>query len=297
MGEPVVSVIIPTYNRLPLLREAMASVEQQTFEDWELLVVDDGSEDRTVETCAALEDSRIHVVALQHSGLVGHVRNEGARRAKGRYLAFLDSDDLWRPTKLERQLGALDATETVWSYTGFDLIDTSGTCLDTFPLAGEAGASAELLVDLLTTETAAAMSSLAVTREVFWRIDGFSTHPRVREDHDLVIRLAETGEPRVEVPEILLSMRQHGKRSEFGERDPFLRSAIAYEHFLERGVRPEAAACARRVLARHLIASARVDLGHGQRTAAAEKLRRASNPGWSKPSWWLTWLKFLSLSG
>ena len=297
MDRPVVSVVIPTYNRLPLLREAVASVEQQTFEDWELLIVDDGSEDRTAEACAALENPRISVVALQHSGLVGHVRNEGARRAKGHYLAFLDSDDLWRPTKLDRQLGALKVTETVWSYTGFDLIDTSGACLNTFPLAGETGASAELLFDLLTTKTAAAMSSLAITREVFWRTGGFSAHPRIREDHDLVIRLAEARQPRVEVPEILLAMRQHGRRSEFGERDPFLRSAIAYEHFLERGARPDAETCARRVLARHLIASARVDLRHGQRTAAAEKLRRAANPGWRKPSWWLTWLRFLTLSG
>ncbi len=285
------SVVIPTYNRLAFVREAITSVREQTVSSWQLWVVDDGSDDRTVEVCRAIDDRRVRVVPLPHTGIVGHVRNEGVRRAEGRYLAFLDSDDLWRPAKLERQLEALESTGAEWSYTGLRLVDERAACLETCVPAGQAGAPAELLTGLLETEIAAGMSTLVVSRAAFARAGGFSTHPRIREDHDLVIRLAEAGEPRVEVPEILVTMRQHGRRSDFGESDPFDRSAVAYRQFLARGHRPEAAACARRVLARHLVPSAAIDLAHGRRAAAAAKLRETWNPGWRMPRWWLTWLK------
>lgn len=290
---PDFSVVIPTYNRRAFVGEALASVQEQTVSNWELLIVDDGSEDRTVELCHSVDDPRVRVVPLGHTGIVGHVRNEGARLATGRYLAFLDSDDLWRPAKLERQRAALESSGAEWSCTGFQLVDEGGACVETYVPQATAGAPDELLIGLLTTEIAAAMSSLVVSRAAFERAGGFSTHPRIREDHDLVIRLAEAGEPSVAVPEVLVTMRQHDRRSDFGESDPFSRSAVAYRQFLVRGHRPEAAACARRVLARHCIPSAAIDLSHGRRAAAVAKLRETWNPGWRLPRWWLTWLKMV----
>ncbi len=290
-SQPHFSIVVPTYNRRAFLREAIASVQEQTVSSWELLIVDDGSDDRTVELCQAVDDRRVRVVPLRHTGIVGHVRNEGARLAAGRYLAFLDSDDLWRPAKLERQRAALERSGAEWSYTGFQLVGERGACVETCVPSAKAGSPDELLTGLLTTEVAAAMSSLVVSRAAFARAGGFSTHPRIREDHDLVIRLAEAAEPRVEVPEVLVTMRQHDGRSDFGESDPFSRSAVAYRQFLARGNRPEAAACARWALARHCIPSAAIDLSHGRRAAAVAKLRETWNPGWRLPRWWLTWLK------
>jgi glycosyltransferase involved in cell wall biosynthesis len=102
--QPLVSVIIPTYKRLPLLKEAVASVETQTFRDWELIIVDDGSDDGTEEF---IRSKGYTFIRLTHSGLPGFVRNKGARAAHGTFLAFLDSDDLWKPEKCEKQIAFL----------------------------------------------------------------------------------------------------------------------------------------------------------------------------------------------
>lgn len=298
MKQPLVSVVIPTYNRLALLGEAVASVRAQTLARWQLLVVDDGSDDGTVAAFAAHQDPRIELVSLVHSGIVGHVRNQGARRASGRYLAFLDSDDLWRASKLARQLEALEHSRATWSYTGYDVIGDGGRRLSHYQPPGEAGADEALLLGLLTTHTSAAMSSLAVSRATFERLGGFSTHPRIREDHDLVLRLAEAREPRIEIAEILMSIRQHARRSGDGERDAFERSAIAYQHLLARssGDQPRSkrvAATARRARAGHLITSARIDHQHGAWRRARSKLWQTRDPGWRLVRWWWMWLRLL----
>ncbi|HYJ80601.1 MAG TPA: glycosyltransferase family A protein, partial [Longimicrobiaceae bacterium] len=107
----------------------MDSVLAQTHADWELLVLDDGSDDGTAEYLAALvrEDPRVRTVALPHTGNLARLRNEGIARARGRWVAFLDSDDAWREDKLERQLAALRASPRArWSYTGRSLMDECG---------------------------------------------------------------------------------------------------------------------------------------------------------------------------
>lgn len=104
---PLVSVIIPVYNRPLLLREAAESVFAQTFPDFELIIVDDGSDDGTPGTIEELRRrgrDRIRAVRQAHTGMPGQVRNRGAAEARGNYIAFLDSDDLWMPEKLTRQI-------------------------------------------------------------------------------------------------------------------------------------------------------------------------------------------------
>ncbi len=102
------SVIIPTYNREPLVQEAVASVLAQGYPALEILVVDDGSTDNTVSRVGALGPP-IHVIPIRHSGRPGLVRNVGLREAHGELIAFLDSDDLWLPGKLKRQIDYLAA--------------------------------------------------------------------------------------------------------------------------------------------------------------------------------------------
>jgi glycosyltransferase involved in cell wall biosynthesis len=99
--EPLVSVIIPTFNRLDLLRETLQSVRSQTFRDFEIIVVDDGSTDGSGEWLKSQEDLR--VVSQPNSGIATS-RNNGAARARGSWLAFLDHDDLWATDKLEVQV-------------------------------------------------------------------------------------------------------------------------------------------------------------------------------------------------
>ena len=122
---PRISVIIPTFNRLPLLQDAAASVLEQTYRNFELIIADDGSTDGTGRYCRELEartgmqagennphpspapSPPVRYLHLEHTGMPGAVRNRGAEAARGEYLAFLDSDDLWSPKKLEKQVALM----------------------------------------------------------------------------------------------------------------------------------------------------------------------------------------------
>jgi len=106
-NEIFVSVVVPTYNRAHLIAETIQSVIDQTYSNWELIIVDDGSEDDTKNIVDKFKDKRIQYFAIDHCGIFGKVRNVGMQRAKGDVIAFLDSDDLWKPDKLSFQLSIL----------------------------------------------------------------------------------------------------------------------------------------------------------------------------------------------
>lgn len=121
---PLVSVIIPTYNRAAMVGQAVESVLAQTYSDFELIVVDDGSTDETDKVLSAYRD-RIRLLQQSNRG-VSAARNHGIRNAKGRLIAFLDSDDLWLPEKLSRQAAFFERypeslicqTEEIWIRNG-----------------------------------------------------------------------------------------------------------------------------------------------------------------------------------
>ncbi len=119
---PEVSVIIPVYNRPGLLYEAAFSVFAQSFTDFELIIVDDGSTDDTPAAAAELAvmdaaAGRCRLISIPHCGFPGAVRNRGVEAAGGRFIAFLDSDDLWQPQKLAAQLSLMRGTGAVISHT------------------------------------------------------------------------------------------------------------------------------------------------------------------------------------
>jgi glycosyltransferase involved in cell wall biosynthesis len=104
---PVISIIMPTYNRAGLIMDSIESVRKQTFTNWELIIVDDGSDDNTEEIVGKLEDKRIQFIKAGRIGVGGKIKNIGLQQAKGELIAFIDSDDLWATTKLEKQVDAL----------------------------------------------------------------------------------------------------------------------------------------------------------------------------------------------
>src|SRR5262249_52759335 len=122
---PVVSIIMPTYNRLEYLRPAIESVLAQTRRDWELIVADDESREPTRPYLRSLtSDPRIALLELEHSGNPARGRNIAMRSARGQFLAYLDSDDVWLPEKLTLQLESLLRTPSrAWSYTRFTVVD------------------------------------------------------------------------------------------------------------------------------------------------------------------------------
>lgn len=128
---PLVSVIMPAYKCAALLRESVASVQAQTLPDWELLIVDDCSPDDTYETAQELaaQDHRIRAFQTAGNAGPGEARNVALANANGVYAAFLDSDDLWRPEKLERQIAFMKEKSARFSCTAYDRVDESGALL------------------------------------------------------------------------------------------------------------------------------------------------------------------------
>ena len=119
--DPLVSVVIPTYNRASTLYYALNSVLFQTLQDFEIFVVDDASTDVTPKLMESFKnDKRIHYIRFKENRKAGAARNAGMERAIGKYIAFLDSDDAWLPTKLEKQVALMDSLDDEWccSYTG-----------------------------------------------------------------------------------------------------------------------------------------------------------------------------------
>ncbi len=111
LSGPLVTVIIPTYNRSALLPRAIKSVVMQSYQNWELLIVDDGSSDNTAQLVASYKDERIKYLHHVINRGAGAARNTGISSARGEYLTFLDSDDEWLPRKLEIQLGVFSNSQ------------------------------------------------------------------------------------------------------------------------------------------------------------------------------------------
>lgn len=126
--KPTVSVVMPVYNGEAFIAESIRSVIQQSYQNWELIVVDDASVDTSVDRVKALcsDDERIRLIQLERNSGAAFARNKAIERARGQYIAFLDSDDLWLPHKLERQLAFMQAVSAAFSYSAYEKVDVNG---------------------------------------------------------------------------------------------------------------------------------------------------------------------------
>jgi glycosyltransferase involved in cell wall biosynthesis len=182
---PVVSVIIPTFNRWPLVGEAVESVLAQSYSNYELIVVDDGSTDDTGKKLAKL-GSRLRVLTIPKGG-VANARNFGVSRSLGRYVAFLDSDDLWRPKKLEVQTAYMEQntkfhicqTEEIWIRNGKRVN----------PKAKHQKPSGDIFLRSLEL-CLVSPSAVMMTKRLFARFGGFDKRFPVCEDYELWLRIA-----------------------------------------------------------------------------------------------------------
>lgn len=211
MRHPLISIIMPTFNRLAWLRAAIQSVLDQTLEDWELIVVDDGSEEPTREylrTLASDAQGRVRVLFLTHSGNPPVARNIALREARGEYIAFLDSDDVWLPRKLEMQIASLGEHPTrEWSYTRSVLVDGAGQPLGR-ELPYPARKDGWIADSLMRGEAAVTQSSVVARREVIARVGGYPEDLPICGDYELFLRLALQSEIDF-VDERLLLVRRH----------------------------------------------------------------------------------------
>ena len=127
----LISIVMPSYNSERFIAKSIASVQAQTYGDWELLVVDDCSKDGTVAVAEAMakDDPRIHVFVNERNSGAACSRNRALREAKGDWVAFLDSDDLWLPEKLEKQIAFMRDSGCNFSYTEYDTVNEDGEFL------------------------------------------------------------------------------------------------------------------------------------------------------------------------
>jgi glycosyltransferase involved in cell wall biosynthesis len=210
-----VSVVIPNYNCARYLPEAIDSVLKQTHQPCELIVVDDGSSDSSLEVAARYSAS-VTLIPLAHTGRPGLVRNRGIELARGNFIAFIDADDVWLPEKLATQLGYLRTHPgTALVHSNLDVIDASGRYLRQIFVGrpGSQGLSDEYpepcFAQLLNGDSSVWTSSVLIRRECLERVGGFAEDLTIGEDYYLWIRLAR--EFRVGyIKEPLARHRKHG---------------------------------------------------------------------------------------
>jgi glycosyltransferase involved in cell wall biosynthesis len=206
---PKVSVIIPTHNRAVFLRDAIQSALNQTFQDFEIIVVDDASRDSTGEVVQSFSDPRIVYIRHETNRGQGASRNDGIRRGSGEYVALLDDDDEWLPEKLEQQVRLLDSSssEVGLVYSGFSRIDVSSKRAIGRVIPEKRGyAFAELcLKNWIGTST------VVVRRVCFEKVGLFDEALATGEDYDMWIRISK--EFKIDyIGEPLVSYTVHGTR-------------------------------------------------------------------------------------
>ncbi len=202
---PKVSVVIPAYNAMAYLPETLESVFRQTFTDFEVLIINDGSSDHIVQWVAQITDPRVKLISQENQGLPG-ARNTGIAYARGEYVAFVDADDLWQPTKIERQVRCLeDKPEVGLVYTWTALIDEqSNPTGRVYAFDAEGNVWEQLLVG----DPISNGSSCMVRRSCFETVGVFDRSLTSAEDYDMWLRIAARY-PFAVVREPLTLYRQH----------------------------------------------------------------------------------------
>lgn len=202
---PKVTVVIPAYNAMTYLPETLDSVLKQTFADFEVLIINDGSSDRIVSWASEITDSRVKLISQENQGLSA-ARNTGIVHAQGEYVAFLDADDLWEPTKLEKQVHCLDSKPEVGLvYTWTLLVDQQGKSTGTVTASHTEG---KVWEKLLLGDVIGSGSSAMIRRICFETVGLFDTELSSIEDCDMWVRIAARY-PLAVIKEVLVYYRQH----------------------------------------------------------------------------------------
>lgn len=204
--DPLVSVVIPTFNQAGFLDEALRSVTGQTFQNWEAIVLNNFSTDNTVSIVEQIRDPRIRILDFANGGVIAKSRNKGIQLSAGKYVAFLDSDDVWEPNKLARSIELLEK--------GSDLVCHAerwfgGGMRDRVVKYGPE--SRADYTSLLVEGNCISTSTVVMRRETLVSLGGFSERKDfvTTEDYDLWLRTSRSGFRVSFTDEVLGSFRRH----------------------------------------------------------------------------------------
>jgi glycosyltransferase involved in cell wall biosynthesis len=289
--QPLISIILPTFGRLKYLRATVASVYGQTLQDWELIIADDGSDGETRAYLRRLgRDCRIKLLWLRHTGIPAIVRNAALSETRGQYIAFLDSDDLWAPQKLARQLEIMRSRPNCsWSYTAISHIDASGRPLAEPVFGPWLPCEGAVFERLVTGPIVIRTPTVLAARELIARAGGFDENIRCGEDYDLWLRFALASDVAL-LDEPLVQVRRHEANHTrdweiaFTGREQSLRKLQSRvgvnRRVLLRGARTRNALT---------LAASHASLGNRARMLRA--LYAAFPYSWSSPLWWFALIK------
>lgn len=200
---PTVTIIIPSYNSREYLKCTLETVKKQTFQSWECLIIDDCSPDGSADFAREItqDDQRFKVIPLSKNRGVSNARNVGLRQATGDYIAFLDADDLWHPSKLEVQLKQMNEKTMQFSYTGYSVIAPSGeTIVASYPIPRY------LKLSKFLSNTAIVTSSVLIERNLCTH--RFCPGPLFRsEDAIYWIKIFRTGQIALGIRQQLVAYR------------------------------------------------------------------------------------------
>lgn len=200
----VISVIIPTYNRANLIPRAIASVREQSYQDLEIIVVDDASEDDTARVIQQIHDYRIKYIRHQTNYGGSEARNTGIKNARGKYIAFLDSDDVWLPDKLSSQLAAIsqqDDRDNLVCYGQFEISPQVFHQKSILPQKGKQ--PDETIADYFWLSRGEMLTSTLLISRTLAEATLFNSKLVKHQDLDFVLRLEQQGAKFIFVPQVL----------------------------------------------------------------------------------------------
>jgi glycosyltransferase involved in cell wall biosynthesis len=288
-----VSVILPCCNRLRYLKPAVESVFAQSYPDWEMIIADDGSGEETRHYLAGL-GTHVKILSLPHSGNPSRVRNAALSAASGRYVAFIDSDDMWTSEKLAQQLAALEGHPGArWCYTGCAPIDADGKSIERPGRHQIERPQGWIFEQLLTLKIGIAMPTVLAERSLVEEAGGFDEQQHFGEFHDFCLRLSLKGAV-VALDEELSQVRWHDEHysaDRVGDQKGWMRlyakmSQLAPTPSLVRHCRRMRAVTAVRV-ARELVAAR-------DWHSALTTLARSLPFSWQQPAFWWSLCKAAS---
>ena len=191
---------MPAYNSGRFIRESINSVLAQTYTDWELIIVDDCSKDDTKTIVASYNDNRIHYLLNERNLGAAETRNRAIKLARGRYIAFLDSDDLWMPDKLEKQIAFMQANSYAFTFSSYQIINEDGS-----PQNKILKMPKSLSYHSYLKNTAIGCLTVVIDRQ----LTGDFLMPDIRSSHDMALWLLimKRGFKAYSLPECLASYR------------------------------------------------------------------------------------------
>ncbi len=204
---PLVSIVVPTFNHALLLRNAIESIRSQTYSQWQAIIVNNYSTDDTVDIVNGFNDDRIFLHNFHNNGIIAASRNIGINHSTGNYVAFLDSDDVWYPDKLEECVSVLENGNDLVCHGELWVSETRGPRKVMYGPKSRASYQ-----QLLFRGNCISTSATVVRRSLLVDLKGFSERPDfvTAEDYDLWLRIAKVTQRIEFVPEVLGEFRRHG---------------------------------------------------------------------------------------